>query len=117
MRRCSPHRKILRMGAAVASGAVVASSFALGTPPQPGHVVVGIEENHGYDPILGASSPAAYIKSLAAMGASFTNSFAIDRPSQPNYLDLYSGDDQGTSGTNDYPANAPFTTPNLGAQF
>lgn len=85
--------------------------------PRPDHVVLVIEENHGYDPILGPYSPATYIQSLAAMGASFTNSFAIDRPSQPNYLDLYSGDDQGTSGTNSYLPNTPLTTPNLGAQF
>src|SRR4051794_14023985 len=115
--RCAPARTTRTMTAWLASGTLAASSFALAAVPQPDHVVLVIEENHGYDPILGAGSPATYIKSLATMGASFTNSFALDRPSQPNYLELYSGDDQGMSGTNDYSPYTPFTTPNLGAQF
>lgn len=78
--------------------------------PRPDHVVIVIEENHSYSEIIG--SPAApYINSLAAQGALFTQSYAITHPSQPNYLDLFSGFNQGV--TND---SCPhyFTTDNLG---
>src|SRR3989442_11512744 len=61
--------------------------------PRPDHVVIVIEENHSYSEIIG--SPAApYINSLAAQGALFTQSYAITHPSQPNYLDLFSGSNQ-----------------------
>src|SRR5437764_6424249 len=88
----------------LALSAVVGSSWlvsheAPGAPPRPDHVVVVIEENHSYDQLLGPSSPAGYTKWLASVGASFTNSFAVEHPSQPNYLDLFSGANQGTGGT------------------
>jgi hypothetical protein len=48
-----------------------------------------------------------------------TASFAIEHPSQPNYLDLFSGANQGTTGTDAIPSHPapPFTTPNLGAEL
>jgi len=61
--------------------------------PLPSHVVIVVEENHSYSQIIG-SSKAPYINSLAAVGASFTNSHAITQPSQPNYLALFSGSTQ-----------------------
>ena len=79
--------------------------------PRPDHVVVVIEENHSYGEIIGSPS-APYINSLAQQGALFTQSFAIGHPSEPNYLELFSGSNQGV--TND---NCPFSfsTANLGA--
>src|SRR5437588_409899 len=68
------------------------------TLPLPTHIVVVVEENHGYSQIIG-SSQAPYINTLATQGALFTNSFAITHPSQPNYLALFSGSTQGV--TND----------------
>jgi acid phosphatase len=62
--------------------------------PKPAHVVVVIEENHGYSQIIG-SSQAPYINTLATQGALFTKSFALTHPSQPNYLALFSGSTQG----------------------
>jgi len=62
--------------------------------PKPSHVVVVIEENHGYSQIIG-SSQAPYINTLATQGALFTKSYAISHPSQPNYLALFSGSTQG----------------------
>ena len=62
--------------------------------PQPAHVIVVMEENHGYSQIIG-SSEAPYINSLAAQGALFTNSSGIAHPSQPNYLAIFSGSTQG----------------------
>ena len=62
--------------------------------PRPDHVVIVIEENHSYSEIIG-SSAAPYINSLAAQGALFTQSHATTHPSQPNYLHLFSGSNQG----------------------
>src|SRR5437667_9610639 len=78
--------------------------------PRPDHVVIVIEENHSYSEIIG-SSAAPYINSLAAQGALFTQSFAITHPSQPNYLDLSSGYNQGVT---DDSCPHSFTTANLG---
>ncbi|MFL5330881.1 MAG: alkaline phosphatase family protein [Gemmataceae bacterium] len=86
--------------------------------PVPDHVVIVMEENHSFNEILGAGSPATYIRSLAndPYGATFTQSFAIEHPSQPNYLDLFAGGNQGV--VNDsLPPNLPFTTANLGAEM
>jgi hypothetical protein len=85
--------------------------------PKPDHIVIAVEENHGYSQIIGSSS-APYINALAtnSYSANFTNSFAISHPSQPNYLDFYSGSNQGVTNDN-IPTNQPFTTPNLGKQL
>ena len=64
--------------------------------PVPDHVVIVMEENHGYSEIIG-NSQAPYINSLATSGALFTKSYAITHPSQPNYLDLFSGSNQGVT--------------------
>lgn len=60
------------------------------TLPHFDHIVVAMEENHGYSDIIGSSS-ASYINSLASQGASFTDSHAITHPSEPNYLALFAG--------------------------
>jgi hypothetical protein len=78
--------------------------------PRPDHVVIVIEENHSYSEIIG-SSAAPYINSLAAQGALFIHSSAITHPSQPNYLDLFSGSNQGVT---DDSCPHSFTTANLG---
>ncbi len=78
--------------------AAVAGQIAPAAVPAPAHVIVVMEENHGYSQIIG-SPQAPYINSLAAQGALFTNSFAVEHPSEPNYLDLFSGSNQGI--TND----------------
>jgi phospholipase C len=66
------------------------------TIPVPDHVVIVMEENHGYSEIIG-SKDAPYINSLASAGALFTKSYAITHPSQPNYLELFSGSNQGVT--------------------
>jgi acid phosphatase len=55
--------------------------------------VVVVLENHSYDEVIGPQAP--FISSVAASGASFTQSFAVTHPSQPNYLALFSGSTQG----------------------
>jgi hypothetical protein len=96
------------------------------------HIVVVIEENHSFGDIIG-NSAAPNINALAASGANVVNastdpqgntsgSHAVRHPSQPNYLEVYSGSNQGTiqdghPGTTSEPFSSPppFTTPNLGA--
>ena len=98
----------------------------------PDHVVVVIEENLSSRNLV---PELTYLTSLMRDNANFTNSHAIDHPSQPNYLALFSGAAQGTGseakrnpdgsnpivgghtqvGTDDPPADTPLDTPNLGA--
>jgi hypothetical protein len=92
-------------------GAALSSAGA--SPPTPDHVVIVIEENHSFQQVIG-SAEAPYMNQLAAQGALLTNMYAITHPSQPNYLEFYSGANQGFT-TNDEPLSIPFTTPNLGA--
>src|SRR4051812_10346894 len=51
------------------------------TPPD--HIVVVIEENHGFFGIIGSTN-APYINSLTNSGTLFTNSHGITHPSKPN---------------------------------
>jgi phosphatidylinositol-3-phosphatase len=82
--------------------------------PKPAHIVVVVEENHGYDDIIGTEN-APYINHLAKEGTLFTNSEAITHPSQPNYLALFSGSTQDVDGDICLEGKGPYTTPNLGA--
>jgi uncharacterized membrane protein len=81
------------------------------TPPD--HVVIVMEENHAFSEIIGSSS-APFINSLAQQGALFTQSFAVEHPSQPNYLDLFSGSNQGVT-TDNCPQT--FSTENLASEL
>lgn len=82
--------------AAVSLCTTAETSAATPKIPVPDHVVIVMEENHSYAEIIG-NAQAPYINSLATSGALFTNSFAVTHPSQPNYLDLFSGSDQGVT--------------------
>jgi acid phosphatase len=62
--------------------------------PRPDHIVIVIEENHGYDQIIGAEE-APYINHLAQQAAVFTDAHGVTHPSQPDYLALFSGSRQG----------------------
>lgn len=84
------------------------------TIPLYDYVVVLILENRAYEKIIN-SPEAPYINSLVGIGASFTESYAIEHPSQPNYLDLYSGSNQGFT-NNVFPVTR-FKTSNLGYQL
>lgn len=78
------------------------------------HIVIVIGENTASTTVFGSAS-APYINALAAQGAKFTNSFALSHPSQPNYLQLYSGSNQGI--TTDDAIATKFTTANLGSEL
>jgi hypothetical protein len=81
--------------------------------PRPDHVVIVVFENTAQTSIIG-NSQAPYFNQLATTGANFTNSFAIEHPSEPNYLDLFSGSNQGVT---DDSCPHTFSTPNEGAQL
>ena len=102
--------------------------------PHPDHVVIVIMENKSFGQIIG-NSAAPNINALAAEGANIVNapgdpgaltsgSHALRHPSQPNYLELFSGNNQGVisdarPGTPAEPLSAPlpFNTPNLAASL
>jgi acid phosphatase len=122
--------------------ALAASLLALGTStvaqanplPHPDHVVIVIFENKSFGQIAG-NSAAPNINALAAEGASFVNapadpaaattgSHALRHPSQPNYLELFSGSHQGVlqdgrPGTPGEPLSQPlpFNAPNLASSL
>ncbi len=87
------------------------------TVPTPDHVVILVLENHGYNQVV-RSSASPYINSLIndPFTALFTQSYALSHPSQPNYLQFFSGSTQGVTDDN-VPATLPFTTANLGAEL
>lgn len=116
----------------IISAALSAASQGLAALPHPDHVVIVIMENKSFGQIIG-NSAAPNINALAAEGASIVNSpsdpgalitgsHALRHPSQPNYLDLFSGSHQGVlqdgrPGTSSEPLSPPlpFDTLNLAA--
>jgi phosphatidylinositol-3-phosphatase len=102
---------LLGTGAAVALPATARAATAV---PRPDHVVVVIEENHSYTSIIGNTAQAPYMNSLAGQGALFTQSYALTHPSQPNYLMLFSGSNQGV--TDDH-CLGTFSAHNLGEEL
>ncbi|PYM08085.1 MAG: hypothetical protein DMD82_03725 [Candidatus Rokuibacteriota bacterium] len=102
-----PHAAV---GACVALGALLGIPSAYGGPPRLDHVIVVILENHSYDQVR--AKP--YIASLMASGATFSGSYAVTHPSQPNYLALWSGGTQGISDDACPAPGSPFMAENLG---
>jgi hypothetical protein len=95
------------------SAIIAQDEIASSTLPLPTHIVVVVEENHGYSQIIG-SSQVPYINTLATEGASFTNSHAITHPSEPNYLAFFSGSTQGIT---DDSCPHTFSAANLGSEL
>ena len=98
------------------SGAVVVLVVARASAselPRPDHTVVVVMENHSYSDIIGNSS-APYINSLRGMGASFTESFGVGHPSEPNYLGLFAGT---TEGITDDSCPHTWSDPNLASEL
>ncbi|MEV0399440.1 alkaline phosphatase family protein [Actinoallomurus sp. NPDC050550] len=97
-----------------AAGLVAAQPAAAATVPRPDHVVIVVMENHSYNDVIGSSSAPYINNTLKAGGANFTQSFAVTHPSQPNYLELFSGSTQGVT---DDSCPHTFSTENLGHQL
>ncbi len=101
---------------ALASFATVASAQNNLTPPSPQKVVIVMLENHDYQEIVGDAVNAPYLNSVIAQGLLFNNAHAIEHPSQPNYLDIFSGSNQGVASVNGTPSN-PYDLNALAAQL
>jgi hypothetical protein len=89
-------------------GAVIGhlSASAFAAFPIPNHVVVVVMENHSFHEII-SGGKAPFAAHLAKHGAVFTNSFAVARPSQPNYFALFSGSTHGITDDSFYTLRAP----------
>jgi len=87
-----------------------------GVKMAPDHIVIVIEENHGFDQVIG-NSDAPYINSLAKEGLLFTDSHGVAHPSQPNYIALFSGSTQGVKNDRCLENDTPYLTPNLGHEL
>ena len=74
------------------------------------HVIVLVLENTSYD----QARTQPYIASLMAKGTTFTNSYAITHPSQPNYLALWAGSTLGVTDNTCPAPGAPLMAENLG---
>lgn len=61
-----------------------------GTIPRSNHVVVIVEENHGYSSVVGNSS-MPYLNSLIKKGGLATNYYANTHPSIGNYFEMTAG--------------------------
>lgn len=72
-----------------------------------------MEENHSYSEIFGHRQ-APFINSLMCQGANFVNYYGVEHPSQPNYLDFFSGSNQGVT---DDSCPQTFSAPNLGSEL
>ena len=78
--------------------------------PQMAHVLVVVMENHSYNEVRGLP----YIAGLITRSSSFSQSFAVTHPSQPNYVALWAANLLGVT-NDDCPApGTPFTAENLG---
>lgn len=88
--------------------------FSAAVVPAPAHIVVVVEENRSHTAVIGNKS-APYINSLAADGATMTQSFAETHSSEPNYFALFAGSTLGLE-ENSCPVNAG-TAANLGSEL
>ena len=74
------------------------------------HVIVVVMENHSYDEVR----TLPYISTLISNYTSFSQSFGVSHPSQPNYLALWAASTLGISDDNCPPAGSPYSAGNLG---
>jgi hypothetical protein len=72
-----------------------AAAQAASTSSGPDHVFVIMMENHGYNEIIGDTTDAPYINSLAQRYNVETNYHGVTHPSLPNYLAAVTGSFQG----------------------
>lgn len=99
--------------------ATLSKSLTAQTLPKYDHVIFVLEENSNYTEVIGASyAPTFNALAKASYTANFSNAHAITHPSEPNYLALFSGSEQGVTADLTGPApGAPFNDCNLGASL
>jgi len=77
------------------------------------HVIWVWFENREITDITAQTAP--FFSSFAAANGNFTNYFGVEHPSQPNYVDAFSGSNQGITDDNHHSVAA--TVDNLGKQL
>src|ERR1044071_3862314 len=77
------------------------------------HIIWLWFENREASQITATTAP--YFTSFAAANVNLTNFYGVSHPSQPNYLDAFSGSNQGI--TNDGYCTFPTSTDNLAKQL
>ncbi|MFI5897529.1 alkaline phosphatase family protein [Actinoplanes sp. NPDC051513] len=85
--------------AGVLVGAIVPATAAQAAPvavPKADHVVIVMLENKRYDAVVGHPK-TPWITALAGSSANMTQFYAETHPSQPNYLALFAGSEQGVT--------------------
>ena len=78
-------------------------------------VVLVVEENQQEQTVIG-NSATPYTNWLATHGALMTQSWGTEHPSQPNYFDIFAGEDENCFDDNPIPVN-PMSGDNLGAEL
>src|ERR1044072_1006957 len=81
-----------------------------GIVPRMAHVIIVVMETHSYDEV----PTLPYTSSLISKYTSFSQSFAVTHPSQPNYLALWAASTLGNTDDTCPPPGSPFTASNLG---
>jgi len=74
------------------------------------HVIVIVMENHSYTQVKGLP----YITTLIHNYTSFSQSYAVAHPSQPNYLALWAASTLGNTDDGCPPSGSPYSAANLG---
>lgn len=74
------------------------------------HIIVVVMENHSYDQVRFLP----YTASLIAANSSFSASYALTHPSQPNYIGMWAGALLGVSNNTCPAPGSPFSAQNLG---
>jgi acid phosphatase len=92
------------------AAALAARPVAAQTVPPMDHVIIVVMENHSYDQVR----TLPYISTLISSYTSFSQSYAVSHPSQPNYLALWAASTLGISDDNCPPSGAPYSAGNLG---
>ncbi len=81
-------------------------SFGAQATPSPSHVVIVMLENHDFTQFVGAANAPFINNTLIPQGLVYTNSHGVEHPSQPNYLDFFSGSNQGVNNNNATASNS-----------
>lgn len=73
----------------------IVAAAGVGQTPHAAHVTIVVMENRNYTSVAGNRHAPFFNDVLVPKGALLTNSHGVQHPSQPNYLDLFSGSNQG----------------------
>ena len=94
---------VVAVGVAAVAGGGAAAGRAGSVPPYD-HIIVVVEENHGFGDVIG--NPAApNLNYLAKTFGLATDYFGVSHPSEPNYVALLGGTTHGVSDDNPYYVN------------